>query len=378
MKKVLSILVVLAMAIQPLPYLCGCNLDNSAYPHKYSLTVVDPTCISPGYTLHQCTTCSKNFIDNEILPLGHTPANPMEENRIEPTCTENGSYDSVVYCSVCDAEISRDSITIPTEGHNYETEITEPTCMARGYTTYTCTKCGDSYIGDYVNAIEHNFGEWVVTKAATCIETGIETRYCSYDSTHTETRPIDKIDHCYRYQVVIEPTCTSPGQGVYICENCRDNYPEEIAKLDHSYTPDYTTIEYIDNQTIRFMARCEDCGDEKSMVAEFSETIEPTCIDKGHDEYLSETGIKCVLNETEPTHLHLVGYIDGEPLILKPYRDSTDEGYIIDESIQYFIDEGIIRFNNGINPTKPGERRLAIFDCQHCGRMIVCLLKLGE
>jgi hypothetical protein len=36
--------------------------------------------------------------------------------------------------------------------HRYESVVTEPTCTADGYTTYTCTKCGDSYVDCIVPA----------------------------------------------------------------------------------------------------------------------------------------------------------------------------------------------------------------------------------
>ena len=37
--------------------------------------------------------------------------------------------------------------------HSYEAVVTEPTATSQGYTTYTCTACGDSYVGDYVDAL---------------------------------------------------------------------------------------------------------------------------------------------------------------------------------------------------------------------------------
>ncbi len=40
--------------------------------------------------------------------------------------------------------------------HSYTGSITEPTCTDSGYTTYTCD-CGDSYIGDYVDALGHRY-----------------------------------------------------------------------------------------------------------------------------------------------------------------------------------------------------------------------------
>ena len=35
--------------------------------------------------------------------------------------------------------------------HRYSSIVTSPTCTEQGYTTYTCA-CGDSYVGDYVDA----------------------------------------------------------------------------------------------------------------------------------------------------------------------------------------------------------------------------------
>ena len=75
-----------------------------------------------------CKRCEKIFKDAEgkeeitlkdtvVKALGHTEAAAVEENRIEATCTEEGSYDSVVYCSVCDAELSRTNMTIDKIAH---------------------------------------------------------------------------------------------------------------------------------------------------------------------------------------------------------------------------------------------------------------------
>ena len=41
--------------------------------------------------------------------------------------------------------------------HSYESVVTEPTCTEDGYTTYTCALCGDSYVGDEVKALGHDF-----------------------------------------------------------------------------------------------------------------------------------------------------------------------------------------------------------------------------
>ena len=46
---------------------------------------------------------------------------------------------------------------IPASGHNYESVNTPSSCENSGYTTYTCTICGYSYVGDYQEALGHNY-----------------------------------------------------------------------------------------------------------------------------------------------------------------------------------------------------------------------------
>ena len=50
----------------------------------------------------------------------HTPAEAVRENEVAATCTEAGSYDSVVYCAECGEEISRESVTVPALGHDWQ------------------------------------------------------------------------------------------------------------------------------------------------------------------------------------------------------------------------------------------------------------------
>ncbi|MBQ6030315.1 MAG: InlB B-repeat-containing protein, partial [Oscillospiraceae bacterium] len=55
----------------------------------------------------------------------HTPAAPVIENEVPATCTTAGSYDSVVYCSECGEEISRETVTVPALGHTAGTAVKE-------------------------------------------------------------------------------------------------------------------------------------------------------------------------------------------------------------------------------------------------------------
>ena len=87
-----------------------------ALGHKYESVVKAPTCTEQGYTIHTCD-CGNSYVADYVDAIDHTPANSVEENYVAPTCTENGSKDIVVYCSVCEKEINRETVTINANGH---------------------------------------------------------------------------------------------------------------------------------------------------------------------------------------------------------------------------------------------------------------------
>ncbi len=79
---------------------------------------VDPDCTNTGLTEgSHCSVCGEILVAQEEVPAnGHTPADAVVENRVEATYFEAGSYDSVVYCSVCGEELSREKVAIPATG----------------------------------------------------------------------------------------------------------------------------------------------------------------------------------------------------------------------------------------------------------------------
>ena len=42
-------------------------------------------------------------------------------------------------------------------GHDYQTVVTEPTVTEGGYTTHTCSHCGDSYVDSYTDPVDDNY-----------------------------------------------------------------------------------------------------------------------------------------------------------------------------------------------------------------------------
>ena len=88
----------------------------------------------------------------EIPANGHTSAAAVEENRVEPTCTATGSYDSVVYCSVCKAEVSRTKVTLPATGHTVVVDsAVAATATTDGLTEGShCSVCGETIVAQEV------------------------------------------------------------------------------------------------------------------------------------------------------------------------------------------------------------------------------------
>ncbi len=115
------------------------------------------TCTEAGEITYTCSVCNETYTESIPATGIHTAGETVVENNVPATCTEDGSYDEVVYCSVCGEKLSSDTITVPATGHSYEAVVTAPTCTEGGYTTYTCSVCGDSYTADETEALGHSY-----------------------------------------------------------------------------------------------------------------------------------------------------------------------------------------------------------------------------
>ena len=171
------------------------KVASGAHVHSYTSVVTAPTCTERGYTTHTCT-CGDSYVDSYTNALGHsygawkqtkaptctekgmetrtcTRCNASETRDINAlghdikhhaakaaTCTEKGwaAYDT---CSRCDYSTYKE---IAATGHHHNAVVTAPTCTAKGYTTHTCTACGNSYKDSYTNALGHNYANGKCTR----------------------------------------------------------------------------------------------------------------------------------------------------------------------------------------------------------------------
>ena len=106
-----------------------------ALGHDFVETVVAPTCTTDGYTTHFCARDNYTEYSDTVPATGHKEDVAVFENIVAATCTEAGSKDSVVYCSVCHVELSRTVLEIPATGHKDSVvieNIVRPTLEAAG------------------------------------------------------------------------------------------------------------------------------------------------------------------------------------------------------------------------------------------------------
>ena len=229
-------------------------VDNyvDALGHKYEAVVTAPTCTAEGFTTYTCSVCDDSYVADKVAALGHIEGEVVVENKVEPDCVNDGSYDNVVYCTVCDAELSRETVTVDALGHKYKAVVTAPTCTAEGFTTYTCSVCDDSYVADKVTALGHTEGEVVVENevAATCTKEGSYENvvYCTVCDAELsrETVTVDKIAHTAAQAAKeneIAATCEENGSYdmVVRCAVCKEILSSESFTTDaigHDYKLD--------------------------------------------------------------------------------------------------------------------------------------------
>ena len=188
-------------------------------------------CTTEGYTGDMyCKDCGEKISSGEVISAkGHTE---VTDKAVAATCTKTGLTEGK-HCSVCDAVIKAQTV-VPAKGH---TEVTDKAVAA------TCTKTGltegshCSVCNMVIKAQEvvpatgkHSFGEWKITKAATCTAEGTQTRTCSVCG-KVETQTIAKTAHKY-VNTVVKPTYTAQGYTLHKCSVCgtssKDTYTAKL------------------------------------------------------------------------------------------------------------------------------------------------------
>lgn len=125
---------------------CG-NKEQKNHEHSYTETVVEASCSSKGYTLHECA-CGDSYKTDEV-PEAHVEKVTAGK---AATCTETGLTDKIV-CEKC-GEILQKQKEIPALGHDYgEWTVTiEPTEDTPGTRERECKVCGDKVTAEVASS----------------------------------------------------------------------------------------------------------------------------------------------------------------------------------------------------------------------------------
>lgn len=202
----------------------SCDTAKRELPVSWSEVVVDtvePTCgnagrityTAVGYNGEEKVTASRY---ETIAPLEHVPCDAVIENVIEADCTVAASYDQVVYCSVCDGEISRTTIvTESAKGHSELDPIVEnyeaATCTENGYyeNVVYCSVCDEelSREGKTLFPTPHPY-EWTLIREDEITFKMIGECVCGAEASAD-------VDFDTEITVKYDYKCTEPGTITY-------------------------------------------------------------------------------------------------------------------------------------------------------------------
>ena len=111
------------------------SLPEGPCEHNYALTSNTATCLDAGVATYTCSKCGDSYTEN-VPAAGHTPADAVRENEVPASCSAAGSYDEVIYCSVCKEKISRTQKTTEKLPHTPADAVREnevpASCSAAG------------------------------------------------------------------------------------------------------------------------------------------------------------------------------------------------------------------------------------------------------
>lgn len=295
------------------------TVDLNVQDHSYNIetTVQEKNCSQHEIVEYTCSNCGKKKQVEGSEYGEHQWSSYFAIDRI-PSCTEEGSES--IHCSVCNAIDEATVTVIPKADHIYgDWQVTKgATCVAEGSKEKVCSICGDKVI-ETISATGHSFEEaFTVDLEPSCTGDGSKSRHCMKCDEVTDVTVIQATGHTFGEWVEVTPsTCEDSGLEKRSCETCgvveSRNMDPNGHDFDDEYTIDVEATCTTDGSQSKHCRNCDAVIDSEVIPAfghsygEWTTTQEPTCVDAGSKNQVCSTCGDKDVQEIPATGIHTYG-----------------------------------------------------------------------
>lgn len=250
-----------------------------------SFTVGDITAAPENGEIHITLPCNSTLELTNITPViavsDKATVSPASETVLD---FSDGAAKTFNVTAEDGVTVKTYQVTVTKAAHSFGewTVSKEATCTEAGEEIRTCSVCGATET-QAIPAKGHTASEkWVTTKKATCTEKGTQVQKCTVCGVVVNTRQTKALGHNWE-TITKEPTCTEAGEEYKKCTRCGE-------------IKDQKTLEALGHDWIK---------DENTDADGWKTTVSPTTTSKGKQE---RTCSRCGTTETrEIQRLNIVG-----------------------------------------------------------------------
>ena len=218
MKKIFSLMLVAVLLVSAVPTAFAesakveCPMCHQVTAELKQAAWAEATCTNPQKDAYECTNaaCGHQYAVEVGSPLPHSE---VTDAAVAPTCTTTGLTEGK-HCSVC-GTVTVAQTVVPASHTEVVDAAVPATCSATGLTEGKhCSVCGTVTVAQTTLPIDptaHSWGEWATVKAASCTETGVESRVCALNNEHRENNTLPKDPNAHNY---VNGVCT-------LCQHCK-------------------------------------------------------------------------------------------------------------------------------------------------------------
>ena len=258
---------------------------RSSAAELVSFTVGDITAAPENGEIHITLPCNSTLELTSITPVitvsDKATVSPASETALD---FSDGAAKTLTVTAEDGVTVKTYQVTVTKAAHSFGewTVSKEATCTEAGEETRTCSVCGATET-QAIPAKGHTASEkWVTTKKATCTEKGTQVQKCTVCGVVVNTRETKALGHNWE-TITKEPTCTEAGEEYKKCTRCGE-------------IKDKKTLEALGHDWIKA---------ENTDADGWKTTVQPTTTSKGKQE---RTCNRCGTTESrEIQRLNIIG-----------------------------------------------------------------------